>query len=111
MVQLRRHVIGSQTQVLHILISSQSHGATLLATTSACSCTVGLVDNDSIGSCGSDKSGTIRVSSPGTIRMEGDIREAVAKRAKKQRHVSYKPAESVETKSVLAKHDRASTTH
>ena len=72
-VQLRWHVIGSQTQVLHILISSQSHGATLLATTSACSCTVGLVDNDSIGSCGSDKSGTIGVSSPGTIRMEGDI--------------------------------------
>ena len=96
---------------MHILISSEGHKATLLAAASACSCTVGLVDHDAISSCGSHESGAVRVSGPGPVWVEGDIGQAIAECAKKQRHMSHKPAESVEFKSVPAKHSRSSNAH
>ena len=63
-----------------------------MAASSTCSSTISLVYNNAIGSCGSDESGAVRVSSPAGIEVEGDVGEAITKGTKQEHDVSNEPA-------------------
>ena len=83
------------TEILDVLIASQSQCTTLLKASRFSACTVGFVNDNSIGRRGRNKSGAVGEPSPARIVVESYVRETITQRAEQEGKVSDKPAKSV----------------
>lgn len=84
-----------RTEILNILISSQSQGTTLLATCTALASAESFVDDNAVGCSCCHEGCAIREAGPARVEVESDVGEAIAEGAEEERDVSDEPAKSV----------------
>ena len=84
-----------RTEVLNILISSQSQWSTLLATCTPLASAECFVDDNTVGCCCCHEGCAIRETGPARVEVESDVGETIAEGAEEERDVSDEPAESV----------------
>lgn len=72
------------TQILNILVSGESESTALLTTSRTGAGTECFVDHDTVRCCSCNKSGAVREAGRARIRVEGDVRQAIAKGTKQE---------------------------